>query len=92
MTNDEMNIVIGSAAGGAILLSLVDFFIVHAKRTRAEREAAERAPGDPIIIRRPWPEAEDPPELVPEASPGTVPAGTPEVPGEDAGASGAGGP
>ncbi|MDR2402984.1 MAG: hypothetical protein LBD78_03035 [Spirochaetaceae bacterium] len=63
MTKDETNIVIAAAAGGSILVSLADFIILRTKRNRAEREAASRPSGDPIIIRRPWPEAETSPDL-----------------------------
>jgi hypothetical protein len=98
MTKDETNIVIGAAAGGSILLALADFLIVHAKRSRAEREAAGRPAGDPIIIRRPWPEGDASPLSGGEETPAVsaVPSGPApeEARGEngEAASPGAGGP
>ncbi|MDR1949095.1 MAG: hypothetical protein LBQ38_06870 [Spirochaetaceae bacterium] len=68
MTKEETGIVIGAAAGGAILVALADFFIVLAKRNREEKAAAALPAGEPIIVRKPWPEAvpEAPPPLSPE--------------------------
>jgi hypothetical protein len=58
-TTDEHKIAIAAAAGGAILVGLADYIVVRVKRNRAEREAARLAPGDPIIIRTPWPPGEE---------------------------------
>ena len=44
---------IGIAAGGAILIALVDYSIVMIKRKKAEKEIRDLPPGAPIIIRTP---------------------------------------
>ncbi|MDR3144731.1 MAG: hypothetical protein LBU21_00480 [Treponema sp.] len=80
MTKDETNIVIGAAAAGSILVSLADFIIVQTKRNRAAREAANRPAGDPIIIRRPWPEAEGAPDAPPLPEGEDAPAASPPIP------------
>ena len=52
-TQNEQFQVIGLAAGGAVLVALIDFGIVLHRRNRLEREARALGPGDPIIIRTP---------------------------------------
>ncbi|GHV18450.1 hypothetical protein FACS189493_7880 [Spirochaetia bacterium] len=74
MTTDEYIITISAALGGSLLISLADAIIVKIKRDRAAREAARLSPGEPIIIRRPWPE---PPEEVPDEGPSPDEAATP---------------
>jgi len=49
---------LGIAAGGSILLSLVDYSIVLIKRKKVEREIRSLPPGTTIIIRRPLNEEE----------------------------------
>jgi hypothetical protein len=90
MTPDEYLITIGAAAGGAILVALADFIIVQVKRSRAARESARLAPGDPIITRRPWPE---PPDTAPPGESGSgddAANGAASAPGEAAGTARAG--
>ncbi|MDR2028996.1 MAG: hypothetical protein LBP93_05595 [Treponema sp.] len=65
MTTDQHFITLGIAAAGSVLISLADYLIVRYKRNKAERQAQQIPAGDPIIIRRPWPEEEEPPQ--PEA-------------------------
>jgi hypothetical protein len=62
-----------TAAAASVVISLVDYFIVRYKRSKAEDESARLSPGDPIIIRKPWPEGGS--ETGPSAS--GPPAGTP---------------
>ena len=52
-TQSEQIRVIGIAAGGAVLVALIDFGIVRHRRNRLEREARALGPGEPIIIRTP---------------------------------------
>jgi hypothetical protein len=59
MTTDEQILTIAAAAGGAILVSLADFIILQIKRNSAARTEAALPPGDPIIIRKPWPPEEE---------------------------------
>lgn len=59
MTKDEQFLTIAVAAGGAVLIALADFIILQVKRNRAARVEVELPPGDPIIIRRPWPPGEE---------------------------------
>jgi hypothetical protein len=83
MTRDEYIITISAALGGSLIISLADAIIVKVKRDRAAREAARLSPGEPIIIRRPWPIPEEeaepavPPELTSpdEAAPPETAAG-----------------
>jgi hypothetical protein len=59
MTDRQHFITLGAAAAGSILISLADYLIVRHKRNKAEAQRAlHTPPGDPIIIRRPWPEDE----------------------------------
>ena len=58
---------VGIAAGGAVMISLVDYSIVLIKRKREEREIRSLPPGTPIIIRTPINEDNDElPEDAPE--------------------------
>jgi hypothetical protein len=77
MTEDQHLITLGAAIGGSVLIALADHLIVRHKRNKAEQKALSIPPGDPIIIRRPWPEEESsqsetvpgeeaPPEETPE--------------------------
>ncbi|MDR2760040.1 MAG: hypothetical protein LBB78_11750 [Spirochaetaceae bacterium] len=58
MDSKQRVITIGAAAAGSILISLADYFIVRYKRNKAEKERLNLPDGSPIIIRRPWPEAD----------------------------------
>ncbi|MDR2500399.1 MAG: hypothetical protein LBD37_04885 [Treponema sp.] len=58
MTEDEFLITLSAAAGGAVLVSILDHIIVRIKRDKAAQAAARLPLGDPIIIRKPWPEGE----------------------------------
>jgi hypothetical protein len=84
MNTDEVVITIMSAVGGSLLISLADYFIVRYKRNKAEKEQLKLPRGDPIIIRRPYPQAESPavetdnfPETEAEGSGEGVTAGRP---------------
>jgi hypothetical protein len=59
MNTDEYVITIAAAFGGAVLVAVADHIIVRLKRNKAREDAARLAPGEPIIIRRPWPPEED---------------------------------
>ena len=52
-TKDEKIVTLGIAAGGAILIALVDYGIMRYKRSKLERENSQLPEGTPIIIRRP---------------------------------------
>jgi len=52
-TQDEKIMTLGIAAGGAILIALIDYGIMRYKRHRLEKEAAKLPEGTPIIIKRP---------------------------------------
>jgi hypothetical protein len=52
-TADEKIITLGIAAGGSILIALVDYGIMRYKRYRLEREQSSLPEGSPVIIRRP---------------------------------------
>jgi hypothetical protein len=52
-TQNEKFITLGIAAGGAVLVALIDYGIMRYKRNRLEREQANLPDGTPIIIRRP---------------------------------------
>jgi len=58
-TQDEKIMTLGIAAGGAIIIALVDYAIVRYKRNRAQAEQSNLPEGTPIIIRRPLWEEED---------------------------------
>jgi hypothetical protein len=68
-TTEEHLVTISVAAGGAVLVAVVDHIIQRTKRERAAREAARLVPSDPVIIRTPWPPGEEaeggPPEETP---------------------------
>jgi hypothetical protein len=66
-STDEHLITLAASAGISMVVALVDHFIQRGKRNRAAREAARLAPGDPIIIRAPWPLQEE------DESAGSVP-------------------
>lgn len=57
-TQNEKIMTIGIAAGGAVLLALIDFGIMKYKRNREEMESRNLPPGTPIIIRKPLNEDE----------------------------------
>jgi hypothetical protein len=66
LNRDEQLLTIGFAVGGAVLVSLADFIILQIRRNRAARTKAGLGPGDPIIIKKPWPpegEVQETPEL-----------------------------
>jgi hypothetical protein len=52
-TQDEKIRVLTIAAGGAVLISLIDYGIVRYKRSQQEKEIRSLPPGTPIIIRKP---------------------------------------
>jgi len=52
-TKDEKIVTLGIAAGGAVLIALVDYGIMRYKRSKLERENSQLPEGTPIIIRRP---------------------------------------
>ena len=52
-TKDEKMVTLGIAAGGAVLIALVDYGIMRYKRYKLERENSQLPEGTPIIIRRP---------------------------------------
>jgi hypothetical protein len=58
-STDEHIITLAAAAGISVVVALTDHFIQRGKRNKAAREAARLAPGDPIIIRAPWPLQEE---------------------------------
>lgn len=62
MTKQQHFITLGAAAAGAVLISLADYLIVRHKRNKAEQKVLDIPPGDPIIIRRPWPAEEESPQ------------------------------
>jgi hypothetical protein len=66
-TQNEKLITLGIAAGGAVLVALIDYGIMRYKRNRLEREQANLPDGTPIIIRRPLYDEEA------DASAGTLP-------------------
>jgi hypothetical protein len=56
LTQDELKTTIKIAIGLSLAISAADFIIVHYKRGRQARLAAN-APGEtPIVIKRPWPD------------------------------------
>jgi hypothetical protein len=57
MNRSERSRTILAAAITSLAISLADYIIVRYKRNKADREVLE-APGEPIIIRRPWPGTE----------------------------------
>jgi hypothetical protein len=71
MTTDEAVTTILSAIGGAMLVSLADYLVVRHKRNKAERELLKLPKGDPIIIRRPYPEDENAGKTVIDGVPDT---------------------
>lgn len=52
-TKEEKFITLGIAAGGAVVMALVDYAMVRYKRHRLEEEARRLEDGSPIIIRKP---------------------------------------
>jgi len=52
-TTNEKIITLGIAAGGSILIALVDHGIMRYKRYRVEKERSRLPDGSPVIIRRP---------------------------------------
>ena len=57
-TKSERFLTIGVAAGGAVLIAVIDYGIVRYKRNRLEKESRNLPPGTPIIIRKPLYEEE----------------------------------
>jgi hypothetical protein len=58
-TREEKIRVLQIAAGGAILISLIDYGIVRYKRSQKEKESRSLPSGTPIIIRKPLYEDEE---------------------------------
>ena len=52
-TQSERILTIGFAAGGAVLIALIDYGIVLYKRNRQEKENRNYPPGTPIIVHKP---------------------------------------
>ena len=52
-TQNEKFLTLGIAAGGAIVIALVDYAIVRYKRNKEQGELRNLPDGTPIIIRRP---------------------------------------
>jgi nitrate reductase gamma subunit len=52
-TQNEKFLTVGIAAGGAIVIALVDYIIVRVKRSRERAETGNLPDGTPIINRRP---------------------------------------
>jgi len=52
-TQNEKFLTLGIAAGGAIVIALVDYAIVRYKRSKEQSEQRNLPEGTPIIIRRP---------------------------------------
>ena len=59
MTRSEQMFTIGVAAGSAVVLAVVDYIIVRAKRSKQQQEIQSLPPGTPIIIRRPMHEPDE---------------------------------
>ena len=59
-TTKEKMRVLGIAAGGSVLVALIDYGIVRYKRNRQEKKSRSLPPGTPIIIRSPLYEDTDP--------------------------------
>jgi hypothetical protein len=57
-TKDEKIITLGIAAGGSILVALIDYGIMRYKRNLLEKERRNLPEGSPVIIRRPLFEGE----------------------------------
>ncbi|MDR2020608.1 MAG: hypothetical protein LBQ14_07585 [Treponema sp.] len=73
MNSQERTQTIITAAAASVVIALVDYLIVRHKRSKAEEASAGMSPGDPIIIRKPWPErgpaVPEPPAGEAESSP-----------------------
>jgi len=52
-TKDEKIITLGIAAGGSILVALIDYGIMRYKRSLLEKEKSSLPGGSPVITRRP---------------------------------------
>jgi len=52
-TQNEKIMTLGIAAGGAVLVALIDYGIMRYKRNRLERERENLPDGTPVIIRKP---------------------------------------
>jgi hypothetical protein len=59
---NEKFLTLGIAAGGAIVIALVDYAIVRYKRNKEQGELRNLPDGTPIIIRRPLYEEDDTPD------------------------------
>ena len=57
-TRNEKYMILGLAAGSAVLISVMDYAIVRSRRNRIAREAEAYPAGVPIIITRPLTETE----------------------------------
>jgi hypothetical protein len=67
MNTDEAVLTIMGAIGGSLLISLADYLVVRYKRNKAEKALLDLPKGEPIIIRRPYPQDESAVEAVPGA-------------------------
>jgi hypothetical protein len=67
MSRHERTNTIIAAAAASLVISLVDYIIVRYKRAKAAE--ADPGPGQPIIIRRPWPAGTEAPGDAEEENP-----------------------
>ena len=63
MTSGEQMLTIGVAAGSAVVIAVVDHFIMRHNRNKQQQQIQALSPGTQIIIRRPAPDAPDLPDL-----------------------------
>jgi hypothetical protein len=59
MDTDQHLLTLGIAATGSLVFALVDHLILRYKRDRAEKQRLNLPEGDVIILRKPWPPAEE---------------------------------
>ena len=69
MTSNEQMLTIGIAAGSAVVIAVVDHFIMRSKRNRQQQHIQSLAPAAPIIIRRSLNEPEAAAEEAPVQQP-----------------------
>jgi hypothetical protein len=73
MDSDEHILTLGIAATGSLVIALADHLILQYKRARANQQRLDLPEGDIIILRKPWPPEEAPPEET--AAPDQAPEG-----------------
>jgi hypothetical protein len=62
MTTDEYKLTMGLAAGGSLVIALVDQLLFQIKRARLEKQRLDLPEGELIILRKPWPAEDASPE------------------------------